>query len=217
MGMRSPSTVSYNFKQLAIAAWNVFPLTMALVQFVLQRIVSFLTSDRFPRSENLIDPAGFLHAVRIAYGFAFAISCATHIGIASLLAASVLFPMIFSMEYSSAFRPNKVVLPPVSWSAVATLGEGDLGFMKWDQVIGYSCVLFVAGRIYRHAEVQLGRSRGWIFYAVIAAGCLIVGPGSTAVAINWAKDEMLFAATSEGHDGIHTKPFKSASGGNGPR
>ena len=194
MALRSPSIVSHNSKQLAIALWNVFPLVMTATQWLLRQMLSFLGLSRSLHLPGQPTEAQHLQALRITYAFSLTISCTCHIGITAISAASVLFPMMFAPAYRSAFRPGKLLLPPTSWTPVSTFGEGDLGFMKWDETIGYACMLFVAGVTFRQAQDRIGQQPGWALYYAMFTGCIIGGPGSTALAISWAKDEMLVAA-----------------------
>ena len=191
MALRSPSVVSHNSKQLAIALWNVFPLVMTATQWLLRQMLSLFGLSGALQSREQPARAQYLQAIRITYAFSLTISCACHIGITAISAASVFFPMVFAPAYRSAFRPAKLLLPPTSWKSVSTFGEGDLGFMKWDEAIGYACMLYIAGVTFRQAQDRIGQQQGWGLYWAIITGCIIGGPGSTALAIGWAKDEML--------------------------
>ncbi|KAL8798705.1 MAG: hypothetical protein Q9182_006456 [Xanthomendoza sp. 2 TL-2023] len=193
MSLRSPSVLSATSKQLAIAVWNAFPLIMAAVQVMLYPTWSFLSPPK-----SVTKQTDFLRAVRICYVFSLTLSSVCHISIAVLSAVSVLLPMVFAPNYVSKFRPETLLVLPFSWTAVPTLGEGALSFMKWDQVIGYACMLLYTGVSYRQAQEKLGVKKGWVFYAAMVGGCAVIGPGSTALAINWNKDELLFAKSFEG-------------------
>ena len=193
MALRSPSIVSHNSKQLTIALWNVFPLVMTATQWLLGQMLSFLGLSRTLQLTDRPTKAQHLQALRITYAFSLTISCTCHIGITAISAASVFFPMMFAPAYRSTFRPGKLLLPPTSWTPVSTFGEGDLGFMKWDETIGYACMLLVAGVTFRQAQDRIGQQQGWGLYCAMFTGCIIGGPGSTALAISWAKDEMLVA------------------------
>ena len=204
MSLRSPSVVSHTFKQLAIALWNVFPLTMTVFQIAAHSALLLTRSaKRGDKAAASPDPVGFLRAVRICYAFSLVFSCACHIGVASVSGLSMFFPMVFAPDYWSEFRPKRLLIPPFSRTAALSFGEGDLSFMKWDQLIGYACMLLYASMTYRQAQVKLGVRGSWRLYAGVMAGCMLAGPGSTVLAIEWAKDELLFAGkmdtpTSEG-------------------
>ena len=199
MALRSPSIVSHNSKQLAIALLNVFPLVITAIQWLLRQMLSLLGLSDGLQSRHQSARAQYLQAIRITYAFSLTISCACHIGITGISAVSVFFPMIFAPAHRPAFRPAKLLLPPTSWTPVSTFGEGDLGFMKWDEAIGYACMLFVAGVTFRQAQDRIGQQQGWGLYCAMITGCIIGGPGSTALAISWAKDEMLITAKEVGH------------------
>ena len=66
--------------------------------------------------------------------------------------------------------------------------------MLWDQLAGYSIMILVAVLELRTAVRARVWKTNWIkslAFAVI--GSLLVGPGSTCLAIRWAGDEDLFA------------------------
>lgn len=198
MSLRSPSVMSTTSKQLAIALWNVFPLTMTIIQMGLHSAASLVGGSK--DSTTVVDSpdrGDFLWAVRICYAFSLVFSCASHIGVIAVSALSVLFPMILGPEYVSAFQPGKLLIPPFSRTAAPTFGEGDLSFMKWDQMIGYACMVLHACMTYRQTQAKLGVRGGWGLYAAGLGGCMIAGPGSTILAIHWAKDELLFGGKTE--------------------
>ena len=198
MSLRSPSVVPHTFKQLTIALWNVFPLTMIVFQKAAQSVLLFTRSaKRGDKAAASPDPAGFLRVVRICYAFSLIFSCACHIGVATVSGLSVFFPMIFAPNYSSGFRPGRLLIPPFSRTVASSFGEGDLGFMKWDQLIGYTCMLLYASMTYRQAQAKLGVRGSWRLYAGVMGGCMLVGPGSTVLAISWAMDELLFARKTD--------------------
>ncbi|KAI4215443.1 MAG: hypothetical protein LQ349_009155 [Xanthoria aureola] len=207
MSLRSPSVISNTAKQLSIALWNVFPLTMTIIQTAARSMTSSI--GRAPGSDKPRkppSPGDFLWAVRICYAFSFVFSCTCHVGVAAVSGISVLFPMIFAPHYASAFRPGKVLIPPLSRMAVSSFGEGDLSFMKWDQMIGYACILIYTCVTLRRAQAKLGVRGSWSLYAGIVGGCVIAGPGSTVLVINWAKDELLFADQTDGQTGKGAGP-----------
>ncbi|KAL8902626.1 MAG: hypothetical protein Q9207_004526 [Kuettlingeria erythrocarpa] len=199
MSLRSPSVVTHTFKQVAIALWNVFPLTMTVFQTIAHSTLSFTSPvKRRDKAAAPPDPAGFLRAVRICYASSLVFSCACHIGVGAVSGLSVFFPMIFAPNYSSAFRPERLLILPLSRAAASSLGEGDLSFMKWDQLIGYACMLLYAIMTYRQAQGKLGVRGSWGLYACVVGGCVLAGPGGTVLAISWAKDELLFAGKTDG-------------------
>lgn len=198
MSLRSPSVISNTAKQLSIALWNVFPLTMTIIQTASRPMMSSIR--RAPGSDKARkppSPGDFLWAVRICYAFSFVFSCTCHVGVAAVSGISVLFPMILAPHYASAFRPGKVLIPPLSGMAVSSFGEGDLSFMKWDQMIGYACILLYTCVTLRRAQAKLGVRGSWGLYAGIVGGCVVAGPGSTVLVISWAKDELLFARQTD--------------------
>lgn len=202
MSLRSTTVASGSSKQFAIALWNVFPVTMAAVQIVFHKALHLLGIIEEPvKSTSSTTETEFLHAARLCYAFALATSFICHIGVATILVAIALFPMMFATEYVSAFSPHRVLIPPFSWSTVPTFGEGDLGFMQWDQFFGYACMLVFTGLTYWLAQDRLGLRVGWTGWKLTVAmigGCLIAGPGSTVLAVQWLKDEMLFTSQVKG-------------------
>jgi len=189
MGLR-PSAVSNDSKQIIIALWNLFPLLTGGTQFLLPTLGSVLRL----KSRHVGDEAAWSRlATRITYGSSLVVSFAVHVSIASISITSILFPMVFDPAYVTFFQPGALLIPPMSWDGVSTFGEGIIGFMQWDQVIGYACMLLLAVILYKRAYESIGRGNfvSWKLYTAVAAGCVICGPGATFLALSWAKDELL--------------------------
>ena len=207
MALPSPFITSNTFQQLAIAAWSIFPLYIFLSQTAIMALASSLGVSARSR---ILKPRAFLSASRITYAISFILSTISHIAFLALTAGSLLFPSLFAPIYASSFRPITLLLPPTSWAKVSSMGEGVTGFMQWDQLVGYTSMLLLAGvSFYRTKGATAGcSSRSSVSLAVImVVGCSIVGPGSTYLAVEWARNELLLKATAS--DGVNDSKNQS--------
>ncbi|OJD31027.1 flavin-containing monooxygenase 1 [Diplodia corticola] len=139
----------HGFKQHAIAAWNVFPVWILLVQRLVQLPALLLLSPSSSSSSS--SSSSFPSSSRAVYAATMLVAAAAHVATVALTAAAALFPMAFAPGYAAALRPGRVFVPPVALAAApssaattATIGEGVRGFMLWDQAVGYAVVLFLA-------------------------------------------------------------------------
>ncbi|KAL1639411.1 hypothetical protein SLS58_007992 [Diplodia intermedia] len=148
----------HGFKQHAIAAWNVFPVWILLVQRLVQLAPTLLLS---PSSSSSSSSSSFPSSSRAVYAATILVTAAAHVAAVALTAAAALFPMAFAPGYAAALRPGRVFVPPVALApalsssssssaatttgiSIITAGEGVRGFMLWDQAVGYAVVLFLA-------------------------------------------------------------------------
>ncbi|KAI0114563.1 hypothetical protein F4776DRAFT_673829 [Hypoxylon sp. NC0597] len=190
MGIPSPRIVSNSFQQWAVVTWNIFPLTV----MVLFKVFAGTGS---PSDQRHVHDAG-LHSVRTSYAITLAISFAMHVAIVSLSVITVLFPAIFDPSYRQHFSPASLFIPPLSIEPTKTVGDGIRSFFLWDQLGGYSVVLLVQLVQLRNAAYITGKHFNWLNAIVSTAlASLIVGPGSTAVLINWWHDELLLGANED--------------------
>jgi hypothetical protein len=187
MAIPSPSIVSNHFQQLAIVAWNIYPILL----YVLHKTLS-----------ALIPKAGFLKttsqrnhitAIRVTNAFAITASFAVHISVTSISLATVLFPSVFAASYAEELSPRSIFAPPIAIPVSKTAGDGVRSFLLWDQVFGYSVMLLVA--LLQLQTVVKAKGRAWSWVKVIPmalVGAVIGGPGSACLAVSWARDELLF-------------------------
>lgn len=189
MALQSPLTVSNDFQQMAVVAWNLFPVILSLVQNVLKTSSSMLGLIPAPERPS---PEQHLGAVRIAYIFGLIVSSALHVAVISLSAMTAIFPFLYRAEYVRAFSPKAILLPRTSWTPVASLGEGVRNFLLWDQVFAYATMIFLALlQLVRVAPTLMERIGVLRMIVLVLGAVMVAGPGSACILLNWAADESL--------------------------
>lgn len=187
MALPSPLTVSNGFQQMAVVAWNLFPVILSLVQTTLVTSSSMLGLVREVETPS---PEQYLSAVRIAYICGLIVGSALHIAVVSLSATTVLFPFLYRAEYVQALTPRALILPRTSWTPVASFGEGVRSFLLWDQVFTYATMLSLAILQLFRVAPRLVKRVGILRLALIVLGTIVVaGPGSACILLYWAGDE----------------------------
>jgi hypothetical protein len=193
MGLASPGLISTNSKQLAIVAWNLFPILVSTIHWILSRLGDSVFGYYSTAPDSKGAARSHIRAVRVTNCIALFTSCAFHIAVTSLSITALLFPNLFASEYLSELRPATLFVPPLSFTRGTTVGHGVRSFLLWDQVIGYSVMTLVAVLQLRTVMVAKGMRFSWIKIVIGAvAGALFLGPGSVCLLINWRRDEILF-------------------------
>lgn len=201
MALPSPSLVSNGFQQMAVVAWNVFPVLVSLVQIALGAFVRIL--GVWPESERR-SPAQHLVAVRLAYTCALAVSTISHVAFILLGATAVFFPFFLQPEYARVFHPRVMMVPPMSWTSVGSLGDGVRGFMLWDQVFVYATMLFLTELQLSRAVTTSGPNLMSVKAHVLALIVLaVLGPGSVCLVLSWARDEYLCGSEEKSGETMH--------------
>ena len=192
MALPSPSLVSNDFQQKAIALWNVFPFIVQCVQLVL-RGMSAWVEDRMKGEKQT--PGQHLKAVRFAYIFGVVISTVTHVAILSLSASTAVFPCLFRPEYARALEPSALVNLSTAWKTVSTLGDGVRSFLLWDQIFTYSTMLLLGYvQLKRIPRASTG-PQSFFLMGLVTAAIIFMGPGSAVLILSWIRDEELFGQT----------------------
>ena len=199
MALPSPQPVSNGFQQMAVVAWNLFPVLVSLVQTALETSSSMLGLVPATKKPS---PQQHLRAVRVAYVCGLIVSAASHIAIVSLSATTVLFPFFYQAEYIHAFSPKALIVPPTSWASVANIGEGVRGFLLWDQVWSYATMLLLAlVQLARVAPASV-KSFGTLRLTLsVLVGIVVAGPGSVCMVLNWIGDESVIQQDLAAADG----------------
>lgn len=194
MSLPSPGIVSNDFQQWAIVTWNLYPLLVHAVFRVFAVaapvVVSGKRTDTPPAAGTREE---HLKALRLVSGTAILVSFIVHIAVLTLATSSSLFPALFNPSHAPSLSITSLFLAPFSIAKGRTVGDGVRGFMLWDQLAGYAVMLLVAVLELRtvvkarKCETNWMKSLGFVVF-----GCLLIGPGSTCLAIRWAGDEDLF-------------------------
>ena len=198
MSLPSPGVVSNAFQQWAIVAWNRYHLLGYALFRVFAAVVSVASEKRTDAPPAASTRGGHLKAVRLVSGVAILVGFILHIAVLTLAISSSLFPALFNPSYASLLSLSSLFLPPLSIAQGKTVGDGVRGFMLWDQLAGYAVMLLVAVLELRTVVKARKWETNWMkSLGFVVFGCLLIGPGSTYLAIRWAGDEDLF---EEGKD-----------------
>ncbi len=205
MGLPSPSVVSDEFRQWAIVLWNTFPLLMLGLVMVGERVLDAALPP--PSSASKSSYQAHLRVVRWLGALSVAVGFALHVAVAAMSASTALFPTLFASEYGRELTPWALGALPLSLAAGDTVGDGIRGFMYWDQVFGYSLVLLVfLAQLRNAARVSEFRHASWAgFVAASALSSLLLGPGTTVIAVSWLRDEILFGGQALKEEQVNKK------------
>lgn len=189
MALPSPGLVSNNFQQLALVAWNIFPVLVYLAMRVLQMVLPVGKGSIWNKEYTFRRTATcILNATMLLISFT------THIGLTSISLSTILFPNLWAPEAIREFNPASLLIPPVSVTRAQTVGDGVRSFFLWDQVFGYTVGILVAWLQLRTVLISRGWHRQWPWPKVllgIIGGTMIAGPGSVCLGLNWIRDEIL--------------------------
>lgn len=184
MCLPSPSVISHDSKQLALVAWNIFPIGVFLIHAGLEAIV--------PRSQSREPCEQRLVTIRIVNSVSLFFSLAVHLGLISMSLTTVLFPALWAPHALLALHPASLAIPSVAIVRGATVGDGIRSFFIWDQVFGYAVVILVAVLQLQTVLTAVGRRLNQRqLLAILAGGIILGGPGSTYLGLNWMRDEVV--------------------------
>jgi hypothetical protein len=195
----SRALVSPELQQIAVVAWNVFPLFLTLSQYIFQVLqISGFSADRNQSTSN---GKAALSALRVTYAFAFLTALATHIATLTIIFSTILFPSLFSPSAIGSLHPTAIFRIPLSHSTVPSLGDGAIQFLQWDLLVGSATILISTVISYHHTQKLNGKHGDLVnmtLKTLIAA--VIVGPGATLMGLRWLEDETAVAGGKEGTD-----------------
>jgi hypothetical protein len=200
MALHSPSFVSNDFQQVAVVAWNIFPILVGLVHVTLNRASALLGfSVKEPSS-----PSQHLRAVRFANICGLTISTISHIAMVTLSTMTVMFPFIFQPDYVRELSPRALMAPPFFSIISSSFGEGVRSFLLWDQICANTTMIVLALLQLREViSVSRDSLTPLSSFALFTVGTIVAGPGSACLALNWLRDELLFGGpvvTKSGSD-----------------
>lgn len=186
MALPSPSLLSFDTKQVALAIWNVFPIWVWVVGAGLRLTLAPTWSKSPSKAPHM------MAALSSAYIPALVVSVWSHVAIVGVSLSTCLFPAPFRPEYLTALHPSALFVPPLAVVAGGTVGDGTRSFMLWDQLIGYVTVTLAMLMRLRNAAPRALRGGTWcIVAAATLLGYVVAGPGSTCLLISWYADILL--------------------------
>ncbi|KAJ5639915.1 uncharacterized protein N7484_007777 [Penicillium longicatenatum] len=193
MGIFSSSAGSMAH-QTAIGAWNMYPLLILPILYVLRVVFSsypvFSTGTSASASKKV-----HLHAVRAVNLPAIIFSFAMHFAVVAVSLVTILFPAIIKPAYLTELHPSAIFVPPLALPKATTPGDGVKGFLLWDQLIAYLVVMVVVTLELQSAWTSTQRAGSfcwsWYFPALFMTS-LLLGPGTACLIVSWLRDEILF-------------------------
>ena len=194
MLLPSPKYTSFDTHQNCMALWQIFPLTVALLQFVFSTLARSIFPTNMVHHSAAERNADLMSALRRVYVFAFAVSSVTHIATMTLTLTSVILPSILNPNIVESFHPARAFLPPPPWAAtpVKSIGDGLHIFSMYDEYIGFLATILWATVLNRNAHAGTIGLDGWMSLLAKVAGLTIVaGPASAVVALLWGRDELV--------------------------
>lgn len=198
MSLPSPTLTSFEAHQIWISVWQVFPITTAVLQFVISRLLSVISPIESKYHLAVQRNALILHHLRRVYMFLFTCSSISHIAAWTISISSVLFPSLFNRSVVAYLHPRRCFLPPLpnSRDPVADLGEGTLNFLLYDEYIGSLVTVIWAAVLNHNAHVGGTTLEWWIGrLAKIVGVSLLAGSGSATVLLLWERDELVLGAS----------------------
>ena len=191
--------------QIAIVAWNLFPIFLISIQYALERVLAFWSQASKASGQG---PDRAIWVLRRAYAFGLFFSVVSQGALLSTTFSTVLFPTLFAPAARQALHPSKILRIPLSHTGVPELGAGALQFMQWDALVGFLTVLIPAAVSYRELLGSEGKGRGGTirFGLAIGGAALLLGPGGAVVLVRWLQDEEVYAREGQkGKGGSDTK------------
>ncbi|KAL1620252.1 hypothetical protein SLS56_009744 [Neofusicoccum ribis] len=189
MAIPSPSLLPTATQQTLITLWQVFPLWVTLSTALLRPFFRPTTTTPTTTTNPHL--------------FALLLAALPHATTLSLSLTTLLLPSLFAPATTASLHPAAVFLPKRSLPGTDPgLAEATLRFMQWDEAVSTAAAVVWAATIYlrdvRAATKQssavglavgvMGRMVGWT---------VVGGPAAAAVALVWARDEVVFGVERE--------------------
>ena len=188
LSLPAPTFWSYDTQQLAMAAWQVFPIWVSLFQQLFKRLLPQAQGSATEKKSA----ARF--SLRVIYAFSILSAGATQVATLALSLTAQLFPMLFVSDVANAFEPRKVLLPTAITGAtkMGNVADGVKLFLQYDEICGSAAfMLFTA--ILLSKKWTPKSAEGWLSYvSALLVGTVLVGPGATAAAGLWIRDEIVW-------------------------
>ncbi len=194
MCLPSPTWVSYEMRQVFMSLWQIFPVGVSLIQLALSKLLSNTSWFQRQHQSSADRDAFLLRHLRRTYLLAFIYASTTHIAAWTLSLSALVFPSIFQPQIASSFHPARVFLPPSPFNTakVASVGEGLLDFLQYDESVGSLATLLWTVVVYHSAR---GGWRSWseplALLGKIAGVWVVAGPASATLLLLWERDELV--------------------------
>ncbi|KAJ6017118.1 hypothetical protein N7451_000497 [Penicillium sp. IBT 35674x] len=184
MVLPAPNMISTDQKQIFIAVWQAWAISVGVITTLAFYIVG-------PRTKDDVSTDN-----RGVYAFAFVYAAVPHLISWTIPLATVVAPALFHDRFVQALRPSNVFLLPSPWnSAVFPVEDVSVAahhFLRWDCLIGSACMQIWAVTLYVRACRIGGEPINWsVFGAKVALLTILAGPIGSAVALMWERDNII--------------------------
>ena len=188
----APSVISYDHKQLFMSIAQEFPISTSLLQQLFKRAIRFLMPSIYLSTHP--SEQHHLWVLRVVYSFALLIATIVRISVLTVSITSVLFPMLFASQYVESLAPSMIFIPAAvsSHQKMSSIGSGFLLLLQYDELVGSGSALLWAIVLFAGTW---NRGKTALHWFSLLAGCslmvLLAGPTGCAVALIWARDELV--------------------------
>lgn len=199
LGSPEPTTPIYHSRQFWLIARQFHPLSTAIVQPLLSRLLGPGASST-PKTSGQRDIA-VARSLRGVYRIATYLSMVPHVTMLTLTGCAYFAPSILADEYAVAFHPAQVYPFYAFWinptAKVGSVAEGAAKFLVWDETISSASILIWAWALNRNTlplAPETGANRGSGFFLAwvkTLAMVILGGPGAAAVALIQERDEVV--------------------------
>ena len=197
LALPSPSVLDFDFKQGFMAAWQLFPIWVGLLQQVLPPIMAkFGVASKHPKDKDYLSQQ-WMSTARVVYTVLFFFAGAVHTSTIALVASSEFFPGLYTPEHP--FDLSMVFMPPsISASTkMSSIGSGALQLLQYDLYVGATAFAIWASAMLLNTKHSEDSLRPWIAQGLKAIVLTaLVGPFGYGIACIWNRDELVFAKSA---------------------
>ncbi|KAJ5639763.1 uncharacterized protein N7484_007625, partial [Penicillium longicatenatum] len=206
MVLPAPSVISTDQKQIFIAVWQAWAISVGCITTLAFYFLG-------PRTRDVVSTDH-----RGVYAFAFVYAAVPHLVSWTISLATVVAPALFHDRYVQALHPSKVFLLPSPWNS-ASFPVEDVSiaahhFLRWDCLIGSACMQIWAVTLYVRACRVGGEPINWsVFGAKIVLLTILAGPIGSAVALMWERDNIICYGARDvtSHEITPRRPFRNGN------
>jgi hypothetical protein len=199
LALPAPAYMTYDQKQIVNAVWQVFPLTVAILQRILSRVLTWVYVSLAPFHQDYKITRRLLHFV---YASAALMAATSHIAAVTLPLVYDIMPDLFhpylqSISFRSTFVPVMAPLGYNSTATVATIGAGAHLFLQYDEILSSAALLLWASYVHICAWEQVNWVNARVLSIAIVGLVVAMGPVGAAVVLLWVRDEEVLRNKAE--------------------
>ena len=203
LALPAPSVLTYDQKQAWLAAWQVFPIWTEISQQVLSFVLAKVWSEDCHSSDLSTARSRTMRSLRTFYVFVLAIAGITRMMTITLLLFSKFFPSVFEPGFRGVLSASNVLQPSfiLQSAKMSNISEGALLLLQYDEMCGSSSLLIWSGVVFAKKYLEEFEIRVWTalrVFAIAACTLMIFGPCGLAIAMIWARDELVIEKTNIG-------------------